>query len=181
MPFTPVILWTDALLWLLVAATGAYLWICAQRPHLAAPWLRVARSRAAMISLALLAGYGAIGLADSLHFRVALPVTAAGEAPAYSPQVLSVLDLALAHLRRSEETTYSAPLAMRRSSSSSAATCPPISSTRPKCWSRSALIFSKPGIPRSSLRASTPTSVRRRLAAARSRLGARSTSARASA
>ena len=113
MPFAPVILWTDALLWLLVAATGAYLWLCARRPHLAAPWLRVARSRAALVSLALLAGYGAIGLADSLHFRVALPVTAAGEAPAYSPQVLSLLDLALSHLRASDETTYSAPLATR--------------------------------------------------------------------
>ena len=104
MPFTPVILWTDSLLWLLVAATGAYLWLCARRPHLAAPWLRVARSRAAMISLTLLAGYGAIGLSDSLHFRVALPAAAAGDAPAYSPQVLSLLDLALSHLRRSEET-----------------------------------------------------------------------------
>ncbi|HUJ86440.1 MAG TPA: ABC transporter permease, partial [Burkholderiales bacterium] len=113
MPFRPVILWTDSLLWLLVAATLAYLWLCAQRPHLAAPWLRVARSRAAMFSLTLLAGYGAIGLADSLHFRVALPASAAGEAPAYSPQVLSVLDLALTHLRASEETTYSAPLAAR--------------------------------------------------------------------
>jgi len=64
-----------------------------------------------MVSLTLLAGYGAIGLADSLHFRVALPAAAAGEAPAYSPQTLSVLDLALAHLRQSDETTYSAPLA----------------------------------------------------------------------
>ena len=113
MSFTPVILWTDALLWLLVTTAGAYLWFCSRRPHLAAPWLRVVRSRAAMVSLTLLAGYGAIGLADSLHFRLALPATAAGEAPAYSPQVLSVLDLALSHLRRSEETTYSAPLAIR--------------------------------------------------------------------
>jgi len=113
MPFAPVILWTDALLWLLVAAIASYLWMCARRPHLAAPWQRVVKSRAAMVSLALLAGYGAIGLADSLHFRVALPATAAGEAPAYSPQVLSVLDLALVRLRRSEETTYSAPLATR--------------------------------------------------------------------
>jgi len=113
MPFVPVILWTDALLWLLVAATVAYLWVCAGRPHLAAPWLRVVKSRAAMVSLTLLAGYGTIGLADSLHFRLALPATAAGGTSAYSPQVLSVLDLALAQLRRSEETTYSAPLATR--------------------------------------------------------------------
>ena len=66
MPFTPLILWTDALLWLLVAATGAYLWLCARRPHLAAPWLRVARRRAALASLAVLAGYGAVGLAGAL-------------------------------------------------------------------------------------------------------------------
>jgi peptide/nickel transport system permease protein len=113
MPFMPVILWTDALLWLLVAAAIGYFWYCARRPHLAAPWRRVLKSRAAMVSLAVLAGYGAVGLADSIHFRIALPPAAPGAQAAYSAQVLSVLDLALGHLRRSTETTYSAPLATR--------------------------------------------------------------------
>ena len=113
MSFMPVILWTDALLWLLAAAATGYLWHCARRPHLAVPWRRVVKRRAAVVSLAVLAGYGALGFADSLHFRLALPAAAAGEPTAYSAQVLSVLDLALTHLRRSGETTYSAPLATR--------------------------------------------------------------------
>ena len=41
MAFAPVILWTDALLWLLAVAVTGYLWHCARRPHLAAPWRRV--------------------------------------------------------------------------------------------------------------------------------------------
>jgi peptide/nickel transport system permease protein len=113
MAFAPVILWTDALLWLLAAVAAGYLWHCARHPHLAAPWRRVVKSRAAVVSLAVLAGYGALGFADSLHFRLALPAAAAGGPTAYSAEVLSVLDLALAHLRRSGETTYSAPLATR--------------------------------------------------------------------
>jgi len=113
MGFLPVPLTTDVLLWLLVAALVGYFTYCRRRPHLAAPWLRVVRSRAAVVSLVLLSGYAAIGLADSLHFRLALPRSAAGEATAYSPEVLSVLDLALAHLRHSGEKTYSAPLATR--------------------------------------------------------------------
>jgi peptide/nickel transport system permease protein len=49
-----------------------------------------------------------VGLADSLHFRARLK-----EADAYSPEVLSVLDLALGHLRERREKTYSSPLATR--------------------------------------------------------------------
>ncbi len=99
---TPVILWTDALVWLLVAATAAFAWHCRRKPHLAAPWGRVFRSRAAMASIAVLAAYLAVGLADSLHFR-----------RAQSVEVLSVLDVALGHLRARTEKTYSAPFATR--------------------------------------------------------------------
>ncbi len=113
MGFLPVLLPTDVLLWLLVAALAGYFAYCRRRPHLAAPWVRVLKSRAAIVSLVLLAGYGVVGLADSLHFRRALPPAGPGDATAYSPEVLSVLDLALAHLRHSTEKTYSAPLATR--------------------------------------------------------------------
>jgi peptide/nickel transport system permease protein len=111
--FLPVPLPTDVLLWLLGAVLAGYFATCRRRPHLAAPWLRVLKSRAAIVSLVLLSGYAAIGLADSLHFRLALARGAVGEANAYSPEVLSLLDLLLAHLRHSTEKTYSAPLATR--------------------------------------------------------------------
>ena len=98
----PVVLYTDALLWLLVLGLAAYGWICARRAHLAAPWRRVFQSRAALASGAVLAIFIVIGLADSLHFR---------RPPSIAEQ--SVLDLALGHLRERGEKTYSAPLATR--------------------------------------------------------------------
>ncbi|HLS86491.1 MAG TPA: ABC transporter permease [Burkholderiales bacterium] len=109
MPFLPVILATDALLWLLVAAVGLYAWYCVRRPHLALPWQRVFRTRAAAVCTVVLACYAAIGLADSLHYRPALP----GPGASYSPEVHSLLDLGLARLREGRERTYSAPLATR--------------------------------------------------------------------
>ena len=109
MPFMPVFLPTDVLFWLLIVAVVAYAAYCSRRPHLALPWRRVFQSRAAVISAVILAGYLVVGFADSLHFRTRL----AGAQTAYSPEVLSVLDLALSGLRDKRERTYSAPLASR--------------------------------------------------------------------
>ncbi|HYN14125.1 MAG TPA: ABC transporter permease [Burkholderiales bacterium] len=109
MPFLPVFLATDVLLWLLLAMIVAYGWYCSRKPHLAAPWNRVFQSKAAVVSSVVLACYVVIGLADSLHFRPRLE----GAASAYSPEVLSVLDLSLRSLRERRERTYSAPLATR--------------------------------------------------------------------
>ena len=108
----PVVLITDVLVWLLVAAAAGYGWYAYRRPHLATPWARVFRSPAAMASLVVLVAYVTVGLLDSLHFRQALPVKE-GEQKAYSTQVLSVLDLVLAPLRGRGEKTYSAPLDTR--------------------------------------------------------------------
>jgi len=98
----PVLLWTDVLVWLLVAAVAGYALYCRRRAHLAAPWSRVFRSRAAMACAVVLGAYLALGLADSAHFR-----------REQSVEVLSLLDLATAHLRTRAEKTYSAPLATR--------------------------------------------------------------------
>ena len=113
MPFLPVFLVTDVLLWLLVAAAAGYGWYCVRRPHLAAPWARVFRAKAAVICAVVLGAYLAVGLADSVHYRVRLESVQGASGPAYSPEVLSLLDLALAKLRRQQEKTYSAPLATR--------------------------------------------------------------------
>jgi peptide/nickel transport system permease protein len=113
MPLQPVPLATDVLLWALVLAAGGYGWYCARKPHLAAPWKRVFQSKAAVVSGVVLAAYLLIGLADSLHFRPRLERAGTAGAEAYSPEVLSVLDLALGHLRERREKTYSAPLATR--------------------------------------------------------------------
>jgi peptide/nickel transport system permease protein len=104
----PVLLATDVLLWFLVAAAVVYFLYCRRRAHLAAPWLRVLQSRAALASLVVLAAFAIVGLLDSLHFRPRL-----SGADAYSNEVLSVLDTGLAHLRANREKTYSAPFATR--------------------------------------------------------------------
>lgn len=113
MPFLPFPLFTDVLLWLLMGAIALYAWYCSRKPHLGAPWARVFQSRTAAVCAVVLGCYVAIGFADSLHFRVRLQQAAGSEGTPYSPAVLSVLDLALTHLRERRERTYSAPLATR--------------------------------------------------------------------
>ncbi len=108
----PVVLATDVLVWLLVAAAASYAFYCRRHAHLAVPWSRVFRSPAAMASAVVLAAYIVLGLLDSLHFRPALE-RKAGAPAAYASEVLSVLDLGLAKLRGRGEKTYSAPLAIR--------------------------------------------------------------------
>jgi peptide/nickel transport system permease protein len=108
-----VLLWTDVLLWLLVAVAVGYAWYARRHPHLAAPWRRVARSSAGMASVVVLALFAAVGLADSLHYHPLLPKMQAGGAPVYSVETLSLLDLLLTPLRTRPEKTYSAPLAIR--------------------------------------------------------------------
>jgi peptide/nickel transport system permease protein len=104
---------TDFLVWLLVVAVAAFVWYSVRRPHLAAPWARVFRSRAAVASSVFLAFYLAIGLVDSLHYRPALPSKDPQAATVYGVEVRSLLDLALASLRERPERTYSAPMATR--------------------------------------------------------------------
>src|SRR5262245_688884 len=106
MPFKPVFLPTDVLLWLLLATFAGYAWYCHRKPHLAVPWRRVFRSRMAVGASVVLACYLAVGFADSLHYRERLPQSAPDAAAAYGPE-LSVLDLVLTHLREKRERTYS--------------------------------------------------------------------------
>jgi peptide/nickel transport system permease protein len=108
-----IVLWTDALLWALVAAVAGYFWLVYRHEHLAAPWRRVLQSAAGMAAMVVLAVYALLGLADSLHFRPLMEERGNGNAPVYSVEVLSVLDLALTPLRAHTETTYSEPLATR--------------------------------------------------------------------
>ena len=109
----PVILWTDALVFVLIAVITAYAAYAHSREHLAAPWRRVARSASGMSALVVLAAFVAVGLLDSLHFRPALEGKDAQGETVYAVEVRSLLDVALARLRERAEKTYSAPLATR--------------------------------------------------------------------
>jgi peptide/nickel transport system permease protein len=108
MAFLPFPLFTDVLLWLLIAAVASYAWYCSRRPHLAAPWRRVFQSTSAMVCSVILLCFVAVGVLDSVHYRARLDGGAG-----YSPEVVSLLDRVLSHLRERRERTYSAPLATR--------------------------------------------------------------------
>jgi peptide/nickel transport system permease protein len=109
--FLPIILWSDALVFLLLAAGGVATWHVRQHEHLLLPWRRVGRSSMAMVSLLVLSLFFLVGLLDTLHYRVALPQQNNGET-VYSPEVLSVFDKLVEPLRTHTEKTYSAPLAL---------------------------------------------------------------------
>jgi peptide/nickel transport system permease protein len=109
----PFLLPTDYLVWLLVLAVAGFAFYSSRHAHLAAPWARVFRSRAAVASSIVLAAYLCIGLLDSLHYRPQLPTKDPGAQTVYSVEVRSLLDLLLTPLRERQEKTYSAPLATR--------------------------------------------------------------------
>ena len=111
MSFMPVILWSDALVFLLLAAGIACAWYVRQHEHLLLPWRHVVQSATAMVSLLILSLFLLVGLLDTLHYRVALPEKNSGET-VYSPEVLSAFDKLVTPLRTHTEKTYSAPLAV---------------------------------------------------------------------
>lgn len=110
MMLKPVILWTDALIFLLLGAIALFVWYVRRHDHLRAPWRRVLTSPSGMVAALVLALFVMIGVLDSLHYRPQLPGQA-GQAPQYGVEVLSALDAMLPGLRDHKEKTYSAPLA----------------------------------------------------------------------
>jgi peptide/nickel transport system permease protein len=114
MSFQVVVLWSDALLFVLIAAIiGLMLW-ARRQDALRAAWGRVARDGMAMSAATVLAAFVVVGLLDSLHYRARLeaqPGAPAAATARYAVEVHSVLDALLADLRQRSEKTYSAPLA----------------------------------------------------------------------
>ncbi len=106
-----VLLWTDALIYLLVGAVIGVGWYTRSREHLLAPWRQVLRKPLGMSALLVLGIYLFIGLADSIHYKPRIGEDAQGK-PQYAAQIWSGLDAALKTLRDRGEKTYSAPFAV---------------------------------------------------------------------
>ncbi len=112
-----VLLWTDAAIWLLVAAIVAYGVGVLRRPELARNWAQVFRNAPALASSVVLLLCLGVTLLDSVHYRALLPptgVASSGAAPAqavYDTRTRSLLDALLADLVATREATYSKPLA----------------------------------------------------------------------
>ncbi len=111
-PVKWVVLWTDALIFALIAIILGSGWLVRNKPYLLAPWLRVLKRKLAAAALVVLLSYVVIGLLDSIHFREALPPQEGSSEVHYSPQTLSVLDKLLTPIRIQEEKSYSAPFAI---------------------------------------------------------------------
>ena len=108
-PFRLEVLWTDALVWLLVAVIAAFTWYVRRQPHLRAPWRRVAQSPSGMAAFTVLTFFIVVGLLDSVHYR---PTSANRDGTTiYATEVRSVFDAVAAPLKARAEKTYSAPLA----------------------------------------------------------------------
>ena len=106
----PVILWTDALVFLLVATVLAFILYARNKEQMRAPWRVVVRSRIAMASLVVLSFYTVVGLLDSLHYREALTDQEGQQEVQYSGEVLSLLDKLLGPMRSQVEKTRTVPV-----------------------------------------------------------------------
>lgn len=112
MPFQIVILWSDVLIWLLLAAGLGFGFLIARSEPLLDAWRRVAKSRVGMASATVLAVFAVIGVLDSFHYRAKLD-GGEGKPATYAIEVLSILDAVATPIRTRNEKTYSAPFATR--------------------------------------------------------------------
>lgn len=100
MNFHPIILWTDALIYLLLLAIVVFMFWAHKREHLRLAWQQVLHNRLAKISMIILALYVTVGILDSIHFTTN-----------HSSQVKSAFDYLISPIGQETEKTYSAPLA----------------------------------------------------------------------
>ena len=115
MAISPLVLWTDLLLFVLLALIAFAAWRARSSEPMRDAWRRVGESWIGMVSLTILLCFLLVGVLDSLHYRERL-APAAGSAPdtagPLSTEVRSALDALAAPLRQRAEKTYSAPLAI---------------------------------------------------------------------
>ena len=96
-------LWTDILVWTLVAAALLGGWMLLRSPVSRQKWVTIFRSKIAMASVIVLFFYMVFALLDSVHFKV--------DKPNGGTPIVSLLDMAMAHQKDFSERTYSAPFA----------------------------------------------------------------------
>ncbi len=110
----PVLLWSDALIFMLVIALVVFFYKLREDPQTRERWGQVFSSRLGMVAFTVILTYVGVALLDSLHFRKALenPEGLATEEVFYDNKVTSALDVMLAGMGDRFERTYSAPFAL---------------------------------------------------------------------
>jgi peptide/nickel transport system permease protein len=110
-----VLLWSDALIFMLVVALCLFFLSLRRDPLTRERWSHVFGTRLGMTTFVIILAYIGVALTDSIHFRRALepgPGQAAGTV-FYDNRVISALDLTLGGMDERHERTYSAPFALR--------------------------------------------------------------------
>lgn len=107
----PVMLWTDALIYVLIISISMFALYASKKEHLRDPLRQVLRSKMGTASLMVLVLYVLVGLTDSIHFRMQAENGDANTEVHYAGEVLSVLDMVVTPIREQVEKTYSAPFA----------------------------------------------------------------------
>ena len=110
----PVLLWSDALVFLLVISLILFFWRLRGDPQTRERWAEVFSSRLGMVAFTVIAAYIMVALLDSMHFRRALenPESLATEEVFYDNKVSSALDVLTGGMGERFERTYSAPFAL---------------------------------------------------------------------
>ncbi|WP_020160254.1 ABC transporter permease [Methylobacter marinus] len=98
-----IILWTDALIFLLIAVMLLLGFYLRGKEYIKRPMQQIARSKTGMMSLTVLIFFVVVGLLDSIHFK---PPEGHGN------EIISALDYWATPLREHSEKTYSAPFAV---------------------------------------------------------------------
>jgi len=105
-----VFLYTDVLVFVLVAAFAVFFFYARRHEHLRAPWRQILGRRIAMASAVVLLSFVFIGLADSIHYKQAVSKKDDGSI-VYSAETVSLFDRLVLPLKTRVEKTYSAPFA----------------------------------------------------------------------
>lgn len=97
-----IILWTDALILLLLFSSIGIGFYLHDKEHIQRPLNKIVRSKVGMVSLFVLVFFLLIGFLDSIHFK---------SNQDNSNEIISLLDYCATPLRKHSEKTYSAPFA----------------------------------------------------------------------
>ena len=97
-----VVLWTDALIYMLIIIMAVLAIYLSGKEHIKRPLQKIVRSKTGMASLVVLLFFVLIGLLDSVHFK---------PANNKNTEIISLLDYWATPLREHGEKTYSAPFA----------------------------------------------------------------------
>ncbi len=94
------VLWTDALIYLLLLTTIGLAFYLHDKEHIQRPLNKIRASKVGMVSLVVLLFFLLVGLLDSVHFK---------SSQEKANEVISLLDYFTKPLREHNEKTYSAP------------------------------------------------------------------------